>query len=104
MLPDTMGRRRFFYLDPPYHGGETDYGKGVFDRAEYARMAEQLVGIDGKFLLSINDVPEVRETFAGFDIREVETTYSVKREENQKVGELLVMNYDPAPGLLGMCG
>lgn len=97
--PDT-----FFYLDPPYHGGERDYGKGIFSREDYRRMVEQLAGIKGKFLLSINDVPEIREMFAAFDMREVETTYSVKREENQKVGELLIMNYDPAPGLLGMCG
>jgi hypothetical protein len=24
-----------FYLDPPYIGGETDYGTGVFERADY---------------------------------------------------------------------
>jgi DNA adenine methylase len=98
------GPRTFFYLDPPYYGGERDYGKGVFDRDDYARMAQALAGIKGRFLLSINDVPEIRETFAGFGMREVETTYSVCREEKQRVRELLVMNYDPAPGLLGMCG
>ena len=77
--------------------------KGIFDRADYQRLSEQLAGIKGKFLLSINDVPEIRETFAAFGIREVETIYSVKREENQKVSELLIMNYDPVPGLLGLC-
>nr|WP_287412765.1 DNA adenine methylase [Pseudodesulfovibrio sp.] len=96
-------KKTFFYLDPPYHGGERDYGKGIFSRKEYAAMAEQLAGIEGKFLLSINDVPEIRETFSAFDIREVETTYSVCKDNNQRVGELLIMNYDPAPGLLGMC-
>ena len=98
------GPGTLFYLDPPYHGGETDYGKNIFSRAEYAAMAEQLAGIQGRFLLSINDVPEIRDTFSGFEVREVETTYSVSRKECQKAGELLIMNYDPAPGLLGMCG
>lgn len=98
------GPETFFYLDPPYHGGENDYGKGVFSRADYAAMAEQLAGIRGKFLLSINDVPEIRETFAGFEVREAETFYSVSSETNQRVTELLITNYDPAPGLLGMCG
>lgn len=98
------GPETFFYLDPPYHGGEADYGKGVFSRDDYAAMAEQFAGIEGKFLLSINDVPEIRETFSAFDMREVETTYSVNRGESQRAAELLVMNYDPAPGLLGMCG
>lgn len=64
--PETL-----FYLDPPYHGGENDYGKGLFDRADFERMAKQLTDIDGAFLLSINDVPEIRETFAGFHIEEV---------------------------------
>ena len=48
-----------FYVDPPYWGHEADYGKGLFDRADYARMAEILRGIRGRFILSINDRPEI---------------------------------------------
>ncbi|MBT2130140.1 DNA adenine methylase [Aliiroseovarius lamellibrachiae] len=46
--PDTL-----FYLDPPYHGGENDYGKGMFERADFQRMADQLAEIKGAFVLSI---------------------------------------------------
>ena len=48
-----------FYLDPPYFGCETDYGADVFARADFERMAEQLVRGRGKFILSINDRPEI---------------------------------------------
>lgn len=70
-----------FYLDPPYFGCEDDYGAGVFDRAQFAAMAEQLAGARGKFILSINDTPEIRATFAGFAIQSVTTTYTLSKGE-----------------------
>lgn len=81
-----------FYLDPPYWGCEGDYGKAMFNREEFARMAEQLAGIKGQFLLSLNDVPGVRELFAGFSIETVETTYSIGLQEHGsgKRGEVLI--------------
>jgi len=66
-----------FYLDPPYFGCEGDYGTGMFGREDFAAMAGQLRGIRGRFILSINDRPQIRELFAGFDIEEVGVTYSV---------------------------
>lgn len=66
-----------FYLDPPYWGCETDYGKGLFARDDFARLAEILADLKGRFLLSLNDRPEVREIFAGFDQEPVATRYSV---------------------------
>ena len=78
-----------FYLDPPYWGSETDYGKDVFVRSDFARLAEQLAALEGQFVLSINDVPETREIFAGFDITEVETIYGIAGEPT-KAKELIV--------------
>lgn len=79
-----------FYLDPPYWGCEKDYGPGVFDRGDFERLAEQLAGIKGRFLLSLNDTPGVREVFGRFDIEAVETTYTVARGAGSKVGEVLI--------------
>jgi DNA adenine methylase len=85
-----------FYLDPPYYGCENDYGSGIFERADFERMADQLAGIKGRFIMSINDVPEIRRVFSGFNIQEVETRYSVgSADRGAVVRELLVMNYDP---------
>ena len=42
-----------FYIDPPYWGHEADYGKGLFARDDFARMAELLRGLKGRFILSL---------------------------------------------------
>jgi DNA adenine methylase len=83
-----------FYLDPPYWGCETDYGQDVFGRADFTRLANQLAGIKGRFLLSINDTPGVREVFAGFHFVEAETTYTVGAGAAVKAAELIVSNFD----------
>jgi DNA adenine methylase len=80
-----------FYLDPPYWGCEGDYGEGVFARADFERLAAVLVGLEGRFLMSLNDVPEVRRTFAAFAQERVETTYTVRGNGSSKrAGELLI--------------
>lgn len=66
-----------FYLDPPYWGSEDDYGRAVFTRSDFAKLAEALAVTPGRFLLSINDVPEIRQIFAGFDLAAVKTTYTI---------------------------
>ena len=79
-----------FYLDPPYWGHETDYGRGVFARKDFARMAAALRGLKGRFILSLNDQPEVRKTFAGFEIEEVATLYSANAKAARSAGEVVV--------------
>lgn len=90
--PDTL-----FYLDPPYWGCETDYGKSMFCPKDFTRMAKQLDTIKGRFLLSINDTPEIRGIFTGLQIEAVETTYSIAKagKTRPKVGELLISNFRP---------
>lgn len=79
-----------FYLDPPYWGGESDYGSGVFIRGDFQRMADKLRSIKGSFLLSINDRPEIREMFEWADMEEVSVTYSVAAGANSSAPELLI--------------
>lgn len=81
-----------FYLDPPYWGCERDYGQDVFGRGDFERLAEQLAGIRGAFLMSINDTPGVRETFARFHLREVSTTYTIGKGASTRAAELIVSN------------
>lgn len=66
-----------FYCDPPYFGSEDYYGAELFSRAEFVRLAETLRGIRGRFILSINDVPEIRELFAWAQLTPVGVSYSV---------------------------
>ena len=83
----------FFYVDPPYWGCEDYYGKAIFERDDFARLADALARVEGKFLLSINDVPEIRETFKVFRIEEVATRYSVSNGKSLPLVELLIRNY-----------
>lgn len=83
----------FFYLDPPYFGVEGYYGKELFSRDDFTRLSAVLARIKGKFLLSINDKPEIREIFRGFNIEEVDVVYSCGKGTRPKVGELLIRNY-----------
>lgn len=72
-----------FYLDPPYYGSEGDYGRGLFARADFSTLAEQLRSIKGRFVLSLNDRPE---TLA---------RYHVGDARGQRARELLISNYRP---------
>jgi DNA adenine methylase len=82
-----------FYLDPPYYGCEDDYGKAMFTRAEFEAMAEQLRAIQGRFILSINDHPEVRRIFAGFSSIEADVRYTICGAARSTVaGELILSN------------
>lgn len=79
-----------FYLDPPYFGCETDYGADLFGRGEFAEMADVLGGLKGRFILSLNDRPEVREIFARFSIDGVETHYGLAGQGARPAGEVII--------------
>lgn len=81
-----------FYLDPPYWGSEGDYGQAMFGREEFGEMAGLLEGLKGRFVLSINDVPEIRELFVGFDMVPVDTIYGVQGGA-AKARELIITNW-----------
>lgn len=81
-----------FCLDPPYWGNENDYGKGLFSRDDFAALAEVLSTLSGRFIMSLNDRPEVRETFKRFDIEAVKTTYSIASKGAKSVGEVIISN------------
>lgn len=83
--PETL-----FYLDPPYWGCENDYGGNVFGRADFFGLAEALSNIEGSFILSINDVPEIRALFASFQIEEVSLHYTVSAQKPKSARELII--------------
>nr|WP_299370857.1 DNA adenine methylase [uncultured Tateyamaria sp.] len=85
-----------FYLDPPYWGHESDYGPDVFDRDRFEQLAQLLSGMNGRFLLSINDVPEIRALFAWAEVHEVQTTYTagLTDQSRGKRAELLIGNFE----------
>lgn len=89
--PDT-----FFYVDPPYYGCEDYYGTGLFERDDFVKLRDILSGVNGKFIMSINDVDEIRDLFKTFNIDTVGTSYSAGGAHRKKqVNELLITNYKP---------
>lgn len=84
-----------FYLDPPYYGSEDDYGRGLFDRSHFDRMAALLSSIEGRFLLSQPDHPDIRRIFSGFAMASVDVKYSVGGgDKTTDAQELLISNLD----------
>ena len=82
-----------FYCDPPYWATE---GYGVdFGLEQYERMAELLRSMQGKAIVSVNDIPEMRAAFKGLTQRRLAIKYTVGaagRGRAQK-GELLIRNW-----------
>ncbi|MPT48065.1 MAG: DNA adenine methylase [Sphingobium sp.] len=82
-----------FYVDPPYYGCEKDYGPGLFSRDDFAQMASVLAALKGRFILSINDHPDVRQIFARFTMEEVRCRYTIGGTASAKdFGELIISN------------
>ena len=81
----------FFFIDPPYH--KAPYYKHNMVLYDYLKMAEILDGVKGKFLLTINDLPEMREVFKGFSLKEVSLKYSVSSKNPTEGKELIFTNY-----------
>lgn len=85
-----------FYLDPPYfeHGDCFEYD---LPEEDHRRLRESLEGIQGRFLLSYNDHPWVRENYAGFNLIPLKTRYSMMRKaaaRSKDFRELLIANFE----------
>lgn len=79
-----------FYLDPPYHGSEHYYGRGLFAFSDYRLMAEKLEALKGYFVLSINDTPEIRDVFGAFRFEQVDVTYTFNDRDPKQAKELII--------------
>jgi DNA adenine methylase len=58
-------------------------------------LAALLSRISGKFLLSVNDVPEMRETFSRFTIESVATRYAIAGGKGLEVAEIAATGPSP---------
>lgn len=82
-----------FFMDPPYWGTE---GYGVpFGLEQYARMAELMRSIKGRAIVTVNDVPEMREAFKGLPMDRVSIAYQVGggTEPRKASGELVIRSW-----------
>jgi DNA adenine methylase len=80
-----------FYLDPPYWNRQLY--RFNFSTQDFEGLEKRLHKIKGKFILSLNDCPEVRRLFKGFHIRKEDLAYSAQRKAGNTYGELLIANF-----------
>jgi len=83
----------FFYLDPPYWGTA---GYGVeFGFDQYFQMAAVLRKIKGKAIVSLNDHPDIRAAFDGFEMDTVDIAYTVGGGDKAAARkELIIYSWD----------
>lgn len=88
----------FFYCDPPYYNADQYYEAVSSDGFDHAGLADALLGIKGKFLLSYNECPEIRALYdrPGIVVEGISRLSNIaQRYENGKqYPELLISNYD----------
>ena len=80
-----------FYLDPPYFAKKLY--RYNFVAADFEKLAERLAALRGKFVLSLNDVPEVRTLFKSFHLREIELSYTAQKIAGRRYREVLITNF-----------
>ena len=85
----------FFYCDPPYFSSEYVYDCG-FTWEDHVRLHDALVNAKGKWLLSYNDCPEIRELYKGYSFYDFKRVHSMvqKYDPGKEFPELLIANYD----------
>jgi DNA adenine methylase len=80
-----------FYLDPPYWG---THGYGVeFGLEQYALIAAAARSIKGRMVVSVNDIPEMRDAFAGLAMESLSINYAVGRGGPTPRRELVIRNW-----------
>jgi DNA adenine methylase len=80
-----------FYLDPPYYARRLYHHN--LEHADFVKMGEILQDIEGKFVLSLNDMPDVRTIFKGFKIRSIDLHYTAQKIAGRRFKEVLITNY-----------
>lgn len=86
-----------FFCDPPYVDTK-EYAVGAFTQDDHRALAAKLGSLKGRFLLTINDHPLIRELYDGCYMLERTKQYSISRsdEGRRAYGELIISNY-PLP-------
>ena len=87
--PDAL-----FYLDPPYYEAEKYY-PDRFQPEDHARMRQALGRLRGRFILSYNDCPKIRELYQDYKIIEVSRQDNLTAKgQSRRCRELIIKNFD----------
>lgn len=93
LIPKYDRPATVFFLDPPYW--ELPGYTHDFQQQDFIDLADVLAGINGRFIMTLNDTPNVRGIFSQYNIEEVSLTYSMSLKQGsrkQTRTELLISN------------
>jgi len=84
-----------FFLDPPYLNTTEKNYRVDFGIEEYILLKDKLDNLKGKFILTCNDKPELRDLFKDYYIKDNEVFYSVSgsTKGRKEYSELIITNY-----------
>lgn len=81
------------YCDPPYVDTE-QYYDAPFNRTDHERLAAVLASVKGRFLLSYNDDPYIRQLYAGCTIEGVvRGNYLAAQGNKTPYKEIIIRNF-----------
>jgi len=83
-----------FYMDPPYW--RRVLYRHNFTDEDFRGLEQRLHRINGKFLISLDDHPAVRQIFQSWNLVPVDIAYTAQRIVGKRFGELLITNFDQA--------
>lgn len=90
-IPRFDRSETLFFCDPPYWRRKL-YNFNFADE-DYRTLANQLQSIKGKFVLTIDDVPEIRELFRESKLTEIEVPYTAQQKAGKRFKELIITNF-----------
>jgi DNA adenine methylase len=82
-----------FYLDPPYW--ERKLYKFNFSAQDFIDLESRLHNVKGRFILSLDDHPEVRKLFQQWHVERTELAYTAQTKTGKRYGELFITNFLP---------
>ena len=101
---ESIPKRTFVYLDPPYDplsttSNFTGYVKGGFNRDEQIRLRDccnELNERGNRFMLSNSDTEFIRRLYSAYNITQVQAKRAVNSIASKRgnVNELVIRNYD----------
>jgi len=97
VLEATDSKNTFYYLDPPYLCATDNarYYRCTFSEEDHQALRDVLLGTEGRFLLSYQDDPRIREMYQ-WDFNIISSALVP--------GEIYILNYTPPnPPFYGVC-
>lgn len=91
------------YLDPPYLGNGANYKFNMRSKDDHWAMAEQLALVEGYWILSSYDTPEIRELFGRYQVTPIRSSSGMRTSRSERQAgryrtinqEILITNFMP---------